>query len=313
MEYKPRVSIIILNWNGKEDTCQCIKSSQKIEYSNYEIIVVDNGSQDDSVEYFKQQFPEIFLIETKANLGYAGGNNQGISYALSNGADFVFILNNDATVDPFIINNLIKVAESNPNAGILGAKIYHFSEPQKIWFAGGAWLPETANFTHLGVGEKDSPQWNQVRNIDYACGCALLVRSEVFKKIGLFESKFFLTWEETDFCYRARRSGFECLLVPDAHVWHKVSASFKGGELGLVHKYFMTRNRLLWIERNQTVQERIRIYRKIIIPELKHYIRSFLSPKSTNKVKLESKVHLIAIRDYFIHKFGDCPTWIRAN
>jgi hypothetical protein len=313
MLYQPKIFVIILNWNGKEDTCQCLNSVQAIEYSNYEVVVVDNGSQDDSVCTFKDKFPKVFVLETGQNLGYAGGNNQGITYALEHGADHIFILNNDAIVDPNILNSFVEAIEKYPDAGILGAKIYQANEPNKIWFAGGTWLPEKAEFTHIGWGHDDGPSWSQVQETDYACGCALFVKAEVFRKIGLLETKFFLTWEESDFCYRARRCGYKCLLVPNAHVWHKVSASFKGGEAGLIHKYFMTRNQLLWIERNQSVSERIRIYQKIITPKVKRYIRILLSPKSDSKSKLYSRVHLTAIKDYFFRNFGDCPSWIRCN
>ena len=309
---RPKIFVIVLNWNGAEDTCQCVLSVQQIDYSNYEIIIVDNGSKDDSVKVFKEKFPEISIIETGQNLGYAGGNNKGIDFALKNEADYILILNNDATVDSSLLNNFTEVAENHPNAGIFGAKIYFSSEPQKIWFAGGAWLPEIAKFTHIGYGEADSLDHSLVQNIDYACGCALFVKAEVFRKIGLLETKFFLTWEETDFCYRARRAGFECLFAPSAHVWHKVSASFKGGEVGLMHEYFMTRNRLLWIERNQTNLEKVKIYRSIIIPELKRYLRTYFSPRSDQVSKFHSKVHLAAVRDYLIRKFGDCPNWIRT-
>ena len=309
---KPKIFVIILNWNGTEDTCQCVLSVQQISYPNYEIIIVDNGSQDDSIKVFKEKFPEVYVIETGQNLGYAGGNNKGIAYALENQADYILILNNDATVDSAILSNFADIAENHSNAGILGAKIYFSSEPQKIWFAGGAWLPEIAKFTHIGCGEEDNLSHNLVKNIDYACGCALLVKAEVFEKIGLLETKFFLTWEETDFCYKARRAGFECLFAPSAHVWHKVSASFKGGEAGLMHEYFMTRNRLLWIERNQTISEKIKIYRKIIIPEFKRYLRIYLSSKSDQVSKFHSKVYLAAMRDYLTRSFGDCPAWIRV-
>jgi GT2 family glycosyltransferase len=309
---KPRIFIIILNWNGVEDTCECVLSAQQINYQNYEVIIVDNGSEDNSVKVFKEKFSEICIIETGQNLGYAGGNNAGIAYALEKSADYILILNNDATVDSSILDNFIEIAERHPNAGILGAKIYFSSEPKKIWFAGGAWLPEIAKFTHIGYGEADDPTYDLVRTIDYACGCALFVKADVFRKIGLLETKFFLTWEETDFCYKARRAGFECLFAPSAHVWHKVSASFKGGEAGLMHEYFMTRNRLLWIERNQTILEKLKIYKSIILPELSRYIRAYLSPRTGQSSKFHSKVHLAAIRDYLIRKFGNCPAWIRT-
>lgn len=308
----PKVFIIILNWNGKDDTCLCVQAVKQIDYPNYEIVIVDNGSQDDSVKTFEDKFSEVPVIETGSNLGYAGGNNQGISYALANGADYVLILNNDAIVDRSILSSLVDAADQHPQAGILGPKIYYNSEPRKIWFAGGVWLSNSAQTAHEGSNQVDDGQaWENIREIDYACGCAFFVRAEVFRKIGLLEEKFFLTWEETDFCYRARKSGFQCLFVPAAHVWHKVSASFKGGAEGLLQQYFMTRNRLLWMERNLPLTERLKIYRIVFLPEFEYYIRSYFSSKSTPAVRKQSRVKLTAIKDYLFRRFGDCPDWIR--
>ncbi|MBF2067327.1 MAG: glycosyltransferase family 2 protein [Calothrix sp. C42_A2020_038] len=310
---EPKVSIIILNWNGKQDTSECLKSVQEIEYSNYEAVVVDNGSHDGSVEYFKNHFPEVTVVENNANLGYAEGNNRGIAYAMSKGSDYIFLLNNDAIVDPYILKNFLQVASSRPEAGVFGAKIYHHKEPKKIWFAGGAWISETAQTSHVGSNQIDDEQWNEIRPIDYACGCAILIKSEVIKKIGALEAKYFLTWEETDFCYKARRAGFECLFVPSAHVWHKVSASFNGGGMGLLYRYFIHRNRLLWIERNIPLSEKIRIYPKVILPEFISYLRVYISPKTNPKARIEHKVNLVAFRDYIFRRFGDSPAWIRTT
>ncbi len=310
---EPKVYIIILNWNGKDDTCESVRSAQKIEYSNYDVIVVDNGSQDGSVETLKKEFPEITIIENNANLGYAEGNNRGIAYAMSKGCDYIFILNNDAIVDPCIIKKFLHVSKERPKAGVFGAKIYYLKEPNKIWFAGGAWVREIALFTHVGYDQiEDNSTWSDTREIDYACGCALFVKSEVIQKIGVLEHKYFLTWEESDFCYRARRAGFECLLVPSAHVWHKVSASFNGGDSGLLHRYFMQRNRLLWIERNVPLGERIRIYLKVILPEVVSSIRVYVSPKSNSHHRKKHEVNLVAVKDYLLRRFGDCPSWLRS-
>jgi GT2 family glycosyltransferase len=309
----PKIFILILNWNGKKDTCECLKSVRDIDYPNYEVAVMDNGSQDNSVEIFRENFPEVTVIENKANLGFAEGNNRGMAYALEKNADFILLLNNDAVVDPHILKSFVEASENNSHAGIFGAKIYYLNEPKKIWFAGGVWLPDIGQTDHEGMGQPDDGQtWEKVKKIDYACGCALFIKAEVIKKIGMLEQKFFLTWEETDFSYRARSAGFECLFIPTAIVWHKVSASFSGGVGGLLQQYFMSRNRLLWMERNLSIADRVRIYRKIIFPELKSYIRSYLSPKSDSNRRAQSKVNLIAYRDYFFRRFGDCPKWIRS-
>jgi len=310
---KPSIATIILNWNGKEDTCNCIQSVLEIDFPNHEVTVVDNGSQDGSVEYIKERFPELTVIETGANLGYAGGNNKGISYALSKDFDYVFILNNDTVVDQSILDRFIEASKDNPEAGVFGAKIYYLSEPQKIWFAGSTYVPKYALFASDGFGKTDEQyDQNEVKEIGYACGCAMLVKAEVFRKIGLLEEKYFLNWEEIDFCTRAKKASFQCVIVPEAHVWHKISASFKNGEEGLLRQYFQTRNRLFWIERNFTFPERATIFFKSVLPEVKEYILNYFNPSSNSGQRTKAIVCLVALKDYFLRNFGDCPLWIRS-
>lgn len=309
----PSVAIVILNWNGKDNTCECLESVQKIDYLNYKVIVADNGSEDDSVLSVKQKFPNTLIIENGANLGYAEGNNRAITYAVEQNFDYVLLLNNDAIVDAQVINSFIIASNNNPNAGVFGAKIYYLNEPTRIWFAGGKITEDLLLTSHEGFGEiDDGLSWEEVRPIDYACGCALLVRSDVIKKIGVLESKFFLMWEETDFCCRARRAGFECLFVPKALVWHKISASFKGGDEGYLQNYFMVRNRLLWIERNIDFSKRIKFYYRILLPDIFNYIKGYINPKSESTHRIRSQVSIAAVTDYTFRKFGDCPNWIRA-
>ena len=310
----PKVFILILNWNRKEDTCECLKSVRKIDYPNYEVVVMDNGSEDNSVKTFKERFPEVTIIENNANLGFAEGNNRGISHALRMNADFILILNNDAIADTHILKRFIEASDNYPSAGIFGAKIYYLNEPKKIWFAGGVWSPDIGQTSHEGMDQiDDGKTWEDVKEIDYACGCALFVKTEVIKKIGMLEQKYFLTWEETDFCYRARRAGFSCLFIPTALVWHKVSASFNGGVGGLLQQYFMSRNRFLWMERNLSLVDRFAVYPKIICRDFKSIICSCLSPKSDSIRGKRFKVILLAYRDYVFRRFGDCPDWIRSS
>ena len=310
---KPSVAIIILNWNGKDDTHECLKSVLKLDYSNYQPIIVDNGSEDDSVQFFKQSFPDLLIIENGANLGFAEGNNRAITKAIEKEFEYILLLNNDAIIDSQLLNSFIDVSKNNPHAGVFGAKIYYLSEPLKIWFAGGKILPDILRASHEYMGEIDnSGLLEEVRPIDYACGCALFIKSDVIRKVGTLESKFFLMWEETDFCYRARRAGFECLFVPKALVWHKISASFKGGDAGHLQNYFMIRNRLLWIERNVSIREKFRFLMKSLLPDIDRYLRGYLSPRADLNRRTISKVSLVAVMDYTFRRFGDCPKWIRS-
>lgn len=330
--HRNKVAIIVLNWNGKKDTLECLESICKIDYKNFDVIVVDNGSSDDSVKAIQKKFPDIHVLETGNNIGYAGGNNYGLRYALRNGAYYILLLNNDIIVDSQLLNNFIQAADRIPNWGMLSAKIYYFSDPNKIWYAGARRIRNTANFIHLGKGCIDNGKdFSALVETDYACGCAIFLSASVLKRIGLFDERFFLTYEETDLSYRARALGYKCFLVPEAKVWHKISVSF-GGEHSPLFIYFLTRNSLLWAEIHLSLIERIRLYYNT----LKEFIRCICPPKPNfanfgfkiadmrNHFRIY-KIDLIdkykdpkrrakvwAITDYTLRKFGDCSDAVRS-
>jgi len=242
----PKVSIIVLNWNGRSDTLECLQSLRSVDYVRYDIIVVDNGSEDGSVGAIVRRFPEVKVIETGKNLGYAGGNNVGLNYVLNSDAEFVLLLNNDTIVDSNLVSHLVAAARDHADAAFFSPKIYFYSEPTKIWFAGGKWVEAKARFFHSGYGLEDTNnQFNAIADIDFVCGCALLARTSVIRQIGLLDERFFLVFEDVDWSYRARAAGFRLIFVPEAVLWHKVSRSF-GGKTSPVISYFHTRNRLLW-------------------------------------------------------------------
>ncbi len=240
-----KVCIIVLNWNGKEDTRKCLESLAGLEA---DILIVDNGSEDGSQELFKTKFPSYPLIETNHNLGYAGGNNVGLEYALKQKYEYILLLNNDTIVDPQIVEAFLEGFREYPSAGILGGKIYLMDEPIRIDHFGGMWNRRKMEFDFFGWREEDLGQFTKSIPLDYVCGAAVMIKKEVLEKIGLFDPRFFLFWEEADLCFRARNAGYEVRTCPDAKLWHKVSASFVGGKPHA--SYFVHRNRLLWVERN---------------------------------------------------------------
>jgi GT2 family glycosyltransferase len=321
----PKIAIIILNWNGKTDTLACLESIQNLSYPNYETIIVDNGSTDDSVATIRRQFPKCQLIETGANLGFAGGNNVGIQQALNQAADFVFLLNNDTIVAPDILEHFIKTYREHPDAGILGAKIFLYDQRDTLDHLGGKWDSATGTFNFIGLRQKeDGKKWQHPEEIDYVCGAGLIVKRCVFETIGDLDPRFFLIWEESDFCFRARRAGFKTMTCPQAHLWHKVSASFVGGKPHST--YFWWRNRLLWIEKNCSTKEKWRLVLGVLIPDILHMLKIRLLKKAQlfliqwfvskddlkekNLKLLKNKAALCGIRDYAIRKFGNGPNWI---
>lgn len=230
---QPKVYIIILNWNGVEDTINCLESLKRITYPNYELIVVDNASEGDDVRVLKKRYGDyISIVENERNLGYAEGNNTGIRYALEHGADYVLVLNNDTVVDSGFLSKLVEFAERDPGAGILGPKMFYMEQPETLCFAGGriSWVRGLPK--HLGMGKKDKGEFDVAGYTDFITGTCMLVKREVFEKIGLLPTDYFLQWEDVDFCTNARKNGFKCLYVPKSKIWHKYSASFARSKMG---------------------------------------------------------------------------------
>lgn len=285
----PKVSIIILNWNGKEDTVECIESLKQITYPNYEILLLDNGSKDGSVECFRERYPEIEIIENGENLGFARGNNVGIRRAMDEGVDYVLLLNNDTIVDRNFLIELIKVSESNEKVGIVGPKIYYYDFPKKIWFAGGKtnWLRGEVN--HIGQGENDSDKYNKIMPVNQVTGCAMLIKSTTIKSIGMLDSHFFLNYEDTDFCFRANRQGYKILFVPSAHVWHKCSIGKK--KIGSMSLYYSTKSNLIFISK----------WKKSCIPHVLLKYLLFQSYFYINKDRDRGKAISNAIKDFLFY------------
>lgn len=245
----PKVVIVILNWNQAEDTLDCLYSLQQIDYPNYEIVVVDNHSTDQSIDLIRSRFPQVSILIQGENLGCAGGRNVGVKFGLSRNAEYILFLDNDTEVDGGFLNNLISAAKGNSICAIFGPKIYYTEEPLRIWSAGGLIDWKTGETTSIGNGELDSPGYSDSRDVDFIAGCAMLVRSELFNLVGLFDEDYFIYFEETDWCCRARRAGYKCMFVPNSRVWHKESKSL-GGASSPGKTYYLTRNQFLFIQRN---------------------------------------------------------------
>lgn len=239
----PKVSIILLNWNGKEDTIECLESLNKIDYPNYEIILVDNGSTDGSVEYFRERFPEIEIIQNKENLGFAEGNNVGIERAIRRRTDYVLLQNNDTIVDPFFLKELVDIIEKDKNIGVVGPTVYYYNETNKIQSAGGKIWWYIGRAAHLKKNTIDKGKINKPQKVDYIPGCSLLARSKIFKEAGYLNKNYFAYWEESDWCIRVHKAGYDILYVPEAKIWHKGGST--SGKISGFSEYHMTRN-MFW-------------------------------------------------------------------
>jgi GT2 family glycosyltransferase len=224
----PKVSIIILNWNSCEDTIECIESLKEIDYRNYEIIIVDNASSGDDVKILQDRFGDyIHIIANGRNEGFAGGCNIGMHYALEKGTDYILQLNNDTIVDARFLSEMIKVAEDDSAIGITGSKIYYYRYPSRLQSVGGKmnwWLGQR---TMCGWDEEDTGQYDTLTERDFVIGTSLLVKKIVIDKISFLDNiNFFCSFEDIDYCTRAKRAGFKIVYVPESKIWHKYGASF---------------------------------------------------------------------------------------
>jgi GT2 family glycosyltransferase len=244
------VYVILVNWNGWSDTAECLDACMHLEGAEFRLLVVDNASTDESVTELSTRYPQVRLVRSEINLGFAGGNNLGIRIALDEGADLVWLLNNDTTVAPDALKTLVECAREHPEAGMFGSKVYFYNSPTKIWSAGGELAPTKAGYPrHTGANQPDDGRWESERDVEYLSGCSLLVRREVIERIGMLREDYFMYWEDVDWSVRAQEAGWSCRYVPKSRVWHKVSASLKNA--GFLDLRYETRNRLYFYTRNR--------------------------------------------------------------
>ena len=295
-----RVMIIVLNWNGLADTLACLASLARLDYLAHEVVVVDNGSTDDSVATVRATYPRVTLIETGENLGYVGGNNVGLEYARAMEADYALLLNNDTEVAPDFLRLLVEAAEADPAIGIVGPTIYYFDRPNVVWSAGGDIDWRRGRTRMIGLDEVDQGQFGHaVCPVDFVTGCALLIKMAVVEQVGMLDPRFFAYYEEAEWCVRASQAGFKILHVPRAKIWHKISPDAREAS-PQVH-YYMTRNRLLLLKLSKTG---VGPWLSALLLDYGRTLVSWtLRPKWRRK-SLQRRAMLQAIWDYGRGRFG---------
>jgi GT2 family glycosyltransferase len=296
----PQVTIVVLIYNGLADTLACLSSLAMVDYPNFKVVVVDNASSDGSVLAIRQAYPQVEVLETGQNLGYAEGNNVGIRHALKTGADYVLLLNNDTVVAADFLTHLVNAAEADPAVGIAGPTIYYFSSPTVIWSAGGAVDWQRGLTSMIGLDEPDTGQFGQSpRLVDFVTGCALLIKRTVLEQVGLLDPRFFMYYEETEWCTRAKRANCHIIYVPESKLWHKIAPAQQN--LSPRVHYYMTRNRLLFL---QTSRAPVKTWFYVLVfDNLRTLLIWSLRPKWRH-MRSQRNVMLKAIRDFWLGRFG---------
>lgn len=245
---KPSVAIVLVNYNGYDDTVECINSLKKILYKNFSIIIVDNGSNDDSANRFLMlENSNIKVICEKDNLGFSGGNNVGIEWAIKNKFDYILLLNNDTLVDSDFLGEMLKAAKKYHNKALITGKILYAFDKKRIWYAGGSFNQITSRTTHTGMGQIDEGQYDKEHLVSFASGCCMLIPKEIMNSVGYLSEDYFLYCEDLDYCCRLLKRGYKILYCPSARVYHKVNASSSKQSGAII--YYIVRNKMYIIKR----------------------------------------------------------------
>lgn len=234
----PNVGIVISNYNGWQDTVQCLESLQKQTYRDFEIILLDDASTNDSVQQLQKHLTEntVFLPQ-EANSGFAAVNNVGMRRALADGCDWVLLLNNDTVVAPDFLETLLR---ETPAGAVSCPKMLFLDPPDEIWFAGGELDRATGKVKHLGGHEKDGPAFAEKKQVSFITFCCVLLPRQVIENVGFLDETLFMYCEDVDYCIRLADAGVPLWFLPDARIWHKAGGS-AGGMLSV---YYITRNTL---------------------------------------------------------------------
>jgi GT2 family glycosyltransferase len=226
----PLTYAVVLGWNHRKDTAECVSSILESDYSNLHVMVVDNASTDGAPDFLSRLFPTVRIVRLERNLGITGGYNVGMELAFADKAKYVVLLNNDTVVEKDFISQLVLAAEADPEAGILAPKILLYDNPGTIWSAGARWRCLPPGIVQFGLGYTDGPRFNQSYYTDYATSCAWLVRAEVFGQVGGFDPDYSFYFSDYEYCARVRGAGYQIRFVPGARMCHKVSLSTQRGD-----------------------------------------------------------------------------------
>jgi len=243
MKKLPQVLAIILNWKQPQATLECVAALKAMSYPQLEILIIDNGSGEDSKNYLQQNLSDTLTIFLPQNLGFARGCNVGLAFAAKNQFDYALLINNDAFPAPSMLHKLIDKVEND--IALLSPKIYYEAEPNRIWFAGGKQHPILLELRDTGRKEFDNPKWQHSKDVDYLLGTCLLVNLDIISSIGFLDERFFMYYEDLDWSIRVRQAGYRLRLVSEAHLYHRVALS-TGGLDSPTRRYYLAKSSFLF-------------------------------------------------------------------
>lgn len=288
------IGVLIVTWNRIADLRECLRSVMQSDYRGISVYVVDNASSDGTSVMVAQEFPTARLVCAKENLGFAAGNNLGLSLMLRDGVDAVLMLNDDTVVAEDAISALVAGGFHDPSVGVLASKVLFHSDPETIWSAGGAVDLRTGVAVQRLHGEQDDAQTDEPVEVQYAVGCAMLVKADVIRKVGLFDTDYYMYYEEADWCRRIREAGYKVIYVPRSRVRHKVGVSRNTSNHVI---YYFARNRLLYMRKSGV--HRVRIAWVAV----SGIWRSALGHAAHARIR-ESRLMLRGVADYYGNRFG---------
>lgn len=297
---EPLVAVLILNTNKRDDTLACLRSLADQSWRRLDVIVLDNHSTDGSVEAIRAEHPSVTVVSLADNRGYAGNNNVGIELARQRGADWVFVLNEDTIVDRRCIEALVQHGEQHPELGVLGPLVLHHDEPAVIQSAGG-WFDEAWEAGHLGANADDQGQYREPYVVSWVTGCSIFVRRAVIEQIGGIDERFFYYWEETEWCVRAGRAGWQIAVVPRARLWHKGVTRHYVPSPNV--SYYHTRNRLLLMRTHGAPVTRLALE----IFRICKTLTSWSVRPKWRHLREHRRAVAAGLRDFARHRWGQRP------
>ena len=303
---RPRVVVVLVNWNGVTDTLECLASLYSDGYPSLSVVVVDNGSVDDSVLSIRDAYPDAIVLEAGRNLGFTGGNNVGIRYALDHGADYVYLLNNDTTIEARSLEKLAAAAEGCAKAGIVAPVMHYADRPDEVWFGGSSLdiCCGLALHDHSNVPATLDPPVE----IPWVTGCAMFIRATVLRELGGFDERYYLYFEDVDLSVRMRKLGYSIVLAPSARIFHKCGQT--GNKTKFVTDYYGTRNQLLFVATHSPST-----FRRFVLTALweRQRLMRFWLKEDAARVLPLMKYNFLGFYDFFRKRFGVYPYGRRTS